>query len=411
MAKNSGAKNFIGIYISPREICMAQTRLAGSARLEPEHLVHIPTDFPAKSGLLRPLSLNNDFFSEKAAWVGALQTAIGKVDWSASRAVVTLSPQFSILRYFVMPAVDKRFWNKSIPIESRKYIPVSFDEVVYDFSTCLLDGGKKLGVLFGLTQRKSVEFVLNALKAGGVETEAVEIAPCSLERLFSFLDPQEHASKGYVHFSGSVSHTLFSNHGFPVLYRETDYETSTTLSETRRLDLKGAVQFVDRFGGSEYKQLMLSGDAAEVWKATALRESPMPVNVWEPAAASALKSNASASFFAIGASLRGRTQDKAGIDVSGLGASVRLEKQVEGYARTVTIAVSGFLLLLSLIGQARVMMLDSSLGGLSSSLSSAAELKDYPSEVIADKVSKMKADAVLLDSLSESRDILSVKLH
>jgi hypothetical protein len=412
MANSPAPKNSIGIYISPKEICMAQVRVGGGGGLEAEHLVHIPTEFQAKEGLLRPLALNNDFFNEKSAWVNAFQTSVRKVGWNSSSAVVTLSSQFAILRYFVMPAVDRRFWNKSIPIESRKYIPVSFDEVVYDYNTCFLDGGKKLGVLFGLTQRKSVEFILNTLKAGSLEMAAVEISPCSAERLFSFLDPQDHAAKGYVHFSGGISYMLFANAGFPVLYRETDYETSSTLSESRRLDVKGAVQYVDRYvGGPGYKQLMLSGDGVETWKPIAMKESPMPVTIWEPAKAAALKDNSSASFFSIGASLRGRAREKMTLDVSGIGTSARLEKQVQGYAWAVTAAISGFLLLLSLVGQLRIMLMDSSISSLSARLSSASALKDEPSDTIVAKIEKMQADASMLRNLAANIDPLSVKLH
>jgi hypothetical protein len=69
MAK-SEIKNTLGIYISPKEICIAQVKVAGDGKLVPEHLVKFPTGFTVKEGLLRPLSLNNDFFSEKTSWMG-----------------------------------------------------------------------------------------------------------------------------------------------------------------------------------------------------------------------------------------------------------------------------------------------------------------------------------------------------
>jgi len=413
MANSSAPKNSIGIYISPKEICIAQAKPGSGGKLETEHLVHIPTEFQAKSGLLRPLSLNNDFFNENAAWVGSFQAAIRKVDWHSSSAVVSLSQQFAILRYFVMPSVDRRFWNKSIPIESRKYIPVSFDEVVYDFNAYPLDGNKKIGVLFGLTQRKSVEFILNTLKTAQFGMSAVEISSCSLERLFAFLDPKEHAATGYVHFSGGISHMLFSSAGFPVLYRETDYETSSTMSESKRLDVKGAVQFVDRYigGGQSYNRRMLSGDGADAWKPVAMQESPMPVDIWEPARSAGLNDNSAASFFSIGASMRGRLQEKLTLDISGIGASARLEKQVQGYAWTITAVLSGFFLLLSIMAQIRVMVMDAKLAGLSSRLASAAQLKDETSAGITAKIDKMQADVKVLSSLASKTDFLAPKLN
>ena len=247
-------------------MCIAQTKLRGDGTLEAEHLIKLPSGFHPKEGLLRPMSVNSDFFNEGAPWVNAFRTAIRKIGWDTSSAVVTLSPHFAILRYFVMPVVEKRFWSKSIPIESKKYIPVSFDEVVYDYTAYPLEGGKKLGVIFGLTQRKSVEFILNTLKASNLELAAVEINPSSAERLFASLDPKDHAAKGYIHFSGGSSFMLFSSGGYPVLYRETDCKPPARCGR-KRLDVKGAIQFVDRYiGASAYKHLMLSGDALDLWK-------------------------------------------------------------------------------------------------------------------------------------------------
>ena len=68
MAKAAGA-NHLGIYISPKEICISQVKLDKDLRPDPEHLVKFPTGFPVKEGMLRPLSLNNEFFSEKAPWI------------------------------------------------------------------------------------------------------------------------------------------------------------------------------------------------------------------------------------------------------------------------------------------------------------------------------------------------------
>jgi len=412
MANNSAAKNSIGIHISPKEICLAQTRLLGDGRLEAEHLVKIPTGFQAKEGLQRPMSLNNDFFNEKAAWVEVFKTAVRKIGWNTSTAVVTLSPQFAILRYFVMPAVERRFWNKAIPFESKKYIPVSFDEVVYDFGAYLLEGDKKLGVIFGLTQRKSVEFIINILKASNLEMTAVEINPCSAERLFATLDPTEHAAKGYIHFSGATSLMLFSSGGYPVLYREADYDSSGSMSERKRLDVKGAVQFVERYiGAAVYKHLMLSGDGTETWKSIAEQESPMPVEIWEPAKAASLKDNDAAALFSIGASMRGRVQEKLALDISGISTAAGLEKQVRAGVWAITFAFSGLLILLSLLSQVRIMIMDSKLSAINAQLGNVSELEGKSAESITAKIEKLHTDVRTLSTLVSDPDFLAPKLQ
>ena len=74
MAANGG-KNHLGIYISPKEISIAQVRVGKGGKAEPEHLIRLPTNFAIKEGMLRPLSLNHEFFSEKASWIAPFKQA------------------------------------------------------------------------------------------------------------------------------------------------------------------------------------------------------------------------------------------------------------------------------------------------------------------------------------------------
>ena len=411
MAK-AAAKNYVGIYISPKEICLTQVKIGKDSRPEPEHLIKFPTGFPVKEGMLRPLSLNNDFFNEKAAWLTPFKQAVKKVNWSTSSAVVTLSPQFAILRYIVMPSIERRFWNKSIPLESKKYIPVSFEEVVYDFNAVPADGGKKLGVLFGLTQRKSVEFITETLKAAGLTLAAVEINSASMERLFGFTDPVDHDAKGYVHFSESATLMLFSHGGYPVLYRETESDASGTMSERRRLDIKGAIQFVDRYvGGKDYKFIALSGDGSEAWKGAAERESaPTPVMTWDLTKSAGLKDNDAAALFAVGAALRDRVPGKLTLDISGLTAASMLEKQVQGYVWNITAVLGGFMLLLSLIAETRLLMMGSKISSLNSKVMDFPELQGMDPDSIKRKIEGLQSNARVLSTLVSDTDTLAPKL-
>ncbi len=411
MAKTEG-KGFLGIYISPKEISIAQMKIGKDSRPEPEHLVTFPTGFAVKEGMLRPLSLNHEFFSEKASWLTPFKQAVKGVSWDTTSAVVTLSPQFAILRYFVMPAIERRFWSKSIPLESKKYIPVSFEEVVYDFNAIPAEGGKKLGVLFGLTQRKSVEFITEALKSAGLTLAAVEINAVSMERLFGFTDPKDHDAKGYIHFSAGSTLMLFSHGGCPVLYRETESDAAGGMSDRRRLDIKGAVQFVDRYvGGKDYKTIMLSGDGAEGAKPAAEKEAaPIGVEAWDCSKACGLKGDDSSGIFAAGAALRGRVQDRLKLDISGISTAAALEKQVQSYVWNVTFVIGGFLLLLSLISQVRLMMISSSLSGLNSQVMDVSELEGNDADSIRAKIERIQADAKMLTSLTQDSNTLAPKL-
>ncbi len=411
MGKPEG-NSHLGIYVSPKEICIAQVKIGKDSKPVPEHLVKFPTGFPVKEGMLRPLSLNNEFFNEKAAWVAQFKQAVKRVSWDTSNAVITFSPQFAILRYFVMPAIERRFWSKSIPLESKKYIPVSFEEVVYDFTAVPADGGKKLGVLFGLTQRKSVEFITETLKSVGLTLSAIEINSVSMERMFGFLDAKDHDSKGYIHFSGNSTLMLFSHGGYPVLYRETESDSSGTMSERRRLDVKGAVQFVDRYvGGKDYKSILLSGDGADAWKPVAEKEAaPIAAEVWDFAAASGLKDNDAASLFSCGAALRGRVPGKLKVDISGISTAANLEKQVQGYVWNITFLLGGFLLLLSLISQGRLFMMNSTISGLNSKVMNFPELEGVDSDTIRTRIEGINNNLRMLSALVTDADPLAPKL-
>jgi len=411
MGKTDG-KNYLGIYISPKEISIAQVRIGKDSRPEPEHLIKFPTGFAVKEGMMRPLSLNHEFFSEKAPWITPFKQAVKSVGWDTSTAVVTLSPQFSILRYFVMPAIERRFWSKSIPLESKKYIPVSFEEVVYDFNAVPTDGGKKLGVLFGLTQRKSVEFIIDTLKSANLNLAAVEINSVSMERLFGFADQKDHDVKGYIHFSGSSAIMLFSHGSFPVLYRETDADAGGTMSERKRLDVKGAVQFVDRYvGGKDYKTIVLSGDGADAWKSPAEKEAaPIPVEIWDGAKACGLKNNDASSIFSVGAALRDRVPGRLKLDISGISTAAALEKEVQSYVWNITFILGGFMLLLSLISQARLFMIGSQLSSLNAKVAGVAELEGSDADAIRSKIEKLQADVKMISTLISDTDPLAPKL-
>jgi len=411
MAKTA-ASNYLGVYISPKEICIAQVKIGKDSRPEPEHLIKFPTDFPVKEGMQRPLSLNNDFFSEKAAWVAPFKQAVKKISWSTSSVVVTLSPQFAILRYFVMPSIERRFWSKSIPLESKKYIPVSFEEVVYDFNAIPAEGGKKLGVLFGLTQRKSVEFITETLKGAGLTLAALEINSASMERLFGFTDAKDHDAKGYIHFAENSTLMLFSHGGYPVLYRETESDSGGTMSERRRLDIKGAIQFVDRYvGGKDYKTIMLSGDGAEAWKGAAEKEAaPTPVGVWDIAKACSLKDNDAASLFAIGAALRDRAPAKLTLDISGITGALVLEKQVQGYVWNITFILGGFLLFLSLISETRLLMMSSAISSLNNKVIDFPELQGMDPDSLKKKIDGIQTNVKVLSTLVTDTDAVAPKL-
>jgi Tfp pilus assembly PilM family ATPase len=404
-------KETLGIYIDPAAIHVLQAR-PGKGKAEVEHLVKIPTGFSYKEGIMRPLSLNNDFFSEKAPWITPFKQAVKKVSWRTTSATVSFSQHFGILRYFVMPFVERKYWSKSIPIESKKYIPVAFEEVIYDFTAYPSEEGKKLGVLFGLTQRKSVEFLFSVFKEAGLQLAALEMSACSMERVLAFTDPKEHDEKAYVHFSGDTACMLLSSGGYPVLYRESDFGGTSAMSERKRLDVKGAFQFVNRYaGGHEYKKLMISGDAVDTWKGPAEQESPVPVEIWEPAQAGGLKSNEGGALFALGAALRGSDPGKLRIDITGVSASQAMGQKVTSYVWTAAAVLGAVMLFFAFLNHARIYMLDSKTAALMSQVGDVSSFQGQTADSIRQAIETGNAEARMIRGLLADNEMLAPKLQ
>lgn len=409
--KTDKGRETLGIYIDPAAIYILQVR-PGKEKTEVEHLLKIPTGFSFKEGVMRPLSLNNDFFNEKASWITPFKQAVKKISWRTQSATVTFSQHFGILRYFVMPYVERKYWSKSIPIESKKYIPVAFEEVIYDFTAYPMEEGKKLGVLFGLTQRKSVEFLFSVFKDAGLQMSSLEMSACSMERFLAFTDPKEHDDKAYVHFSGDTACMLLASGGYPVLYRESDFGGGSAMSERKRLDVKGAFQFVSRYaGGREYKKLMISGDSVDAWKGPAEQESPVPVEVWDPARSGGLKSNDAGAFFALGAALRGAAPGKIKIDITGVAASQSVEQKVSSYVWTVVAVLGSLLLLLSLINHIRIYMLSSKTAALMAQVGDVSAFQGQTPDSIRQAIETGTAEARMARALLADTEVVAPKLQ
>lgn len=409
MANKNNKQGVLGIYISPSEIAIADVKLKGGGRLQPDHLVKFSTDFPKIAGANRPMSQNANFFKSTEAWVNKFKTAVKKVNWNCSDAVVTLSEHFAVLRYFSMPAIPRKFWSKSIPLESKKYIPLSFDGTMMNYDAVLADKGKKLSVLFGLSQRDTVNFLTSLLKESGFRLYSLEIASVSLERLYSYVDAKEHAIHGYVHAAEDATHLLFSTGGRPVLHRE--FENEAGGSERRRFDLKGAIQFVERYSeGEGFKNIILSGDYATMQQETIVKEAtPLPVTMFDMAAACGTKDTSSAALFSMGAALLGKVSSKLRMDISGISTAMRVTAEVQKIVYTIGAIVCGFLLLLILNGHRKLNSLNIELEQYTQR-NSTSELQGKSVDEVRSKIDATRQQSQVLKYVFNRNEFLAPKL-
>lgn len=411
MAKEK-SKNVLGLYISPKEIVLSEVQIKGAGKLQPEHLVKFSTDFPRKEGAQRPMSLNAAFFNNSAAWVAKFKAAVKKVDWSSSETVVTLSENFAVLRYFVMPNVNRKFWSKAIPLESKKYIPLSFEDVIFDYNGFTSDNGKKLNVLFGVSQRSTINFIANLLKECGFNLHSVEITSISMERLLAYIDPKDHNNKAYIHASADATHLLFSTGGRPVLHREFENEGGS-MTERRRFDLKGGIQFVERYSAEEdkFKYIALSGEYASMLKENVEREaSPMPVIMWDTTAACSSKDSSSASLFAIGAALIDKVPSKFHLDISGISNNIRINNTVQKYTYSVGAVICAILLFMILGEKRKLYSVTEALQNLSAQNIASSDLSGGSVDEIRAKIENMRKESKSLSNLFSSNDYVGPKL-
>ena len=409
MAKKNNKKGVIGIYISTEQIAIAEVSLKGTGKMQPDHFVKFSTDFPKKGGAQRPMSLNADFFKNEAAWVSKFKSAVGKIGWGASEAVITLSESFSILRYFSMPAVPRKFWSKSIPLESKKYIPISFDNAALDYDAFLSDGGKKISVLFGITQKETVDFLTKLMKDVHFNLHSVEISAVSMERLFTYVDHKDHLRHGYVYAADDATHLLFSTGYRPVLHREFDNDGG--LSERRRLDLKGAIQYVDRYSDGEgFKAIVLSGEYAQMMKDPVSKEAaPLPVTVLDLESLCGTNDLSSASIFAMGAALFGKVSSALRLDVSGVSNAVRVKSEIQKIVYTIGTIAIAILMLFTLKGEFQLSRVKKELNTYIVQ-NGESDLKNLSSDEINNKITTIKDQSVSLAYVFSRNDFVAPKL-
>jgi hypothetical protein len=111
----------------------------------------------------------------------------------------------------------------------------------------------------------------------------------------------------------------------------------------------------------------------------------------------------------VGAALRDRVPGGLALDISGLSKAAGLEKQVQSYVWNVTFIIGGFLLLLSLITQARLMVVNSSLSGLNAKIG-GSDLSGNDADTIKLKMDRMQSSVKALSGIVADADPLAPKL-
>ncbi len=347
----------LGLFLSPETIYVSETRLE-KGRVRVDHLVRIPLpqlDASKTAGGLSTATLNTDFLNDTAKLAAVIKTSMSQIRWGAKDVVVTLSHHLGLLRYFAMPAIDRKYWKSAVPLEAKKYIPVPFDQLSHDFQVAPLaaDAANKprQAALIAVTQKRNLTNVTALLDALGLKLIAMEVAPCSVLRVWDMLDKEGAAQAfGQVHFDGGNIRILLADRGIPVFFRELFLGPQATVNDLRKVDLAGCVAFAQKnlaVGAIGRLRVSGQGTALAQWAEAFGQETGARAEVQDTAAMLGIKAADWGGYAAIGASLRSVASSSMALDLGRVGRVTDEEKRV---ARDVSVACGTLAALFLVLG-------------------------------------------------------------
>lgn len=344
----------LGLYLSPEMLYIAETRPGKGGAITVDHLVRIPIP-PEGKAAGGTMTMSTDFLADPAKVGGLIRQSMSQIRWNTKNVVVTLSHHLGLLRYFPMPPMDRRFLATSVPIEAKKYIPIPFDALAHDFQAEPMPpdaaGKPRLGVLIAVTQNKNLANISALLTSLGLNLIGLEVAPCSVLRLWQAVDPSK-GPKPFVqaHFDGGNVRIMICDRGLPVFFREVFMGETASLSDQRKVDMPGCLSFAQKqLGMTGISKIKLSGTPAalEPWKDAFAAETGVPVEIQDTAKLLSIKGGDWGGYAAIGASTRASVSSAVTIDLATTDRVGVDERQV---ARDIIIAGMALAVLIAGVG-------------------------------------------------------------
>lgn len=296
----------LGIYIGIDEIYVAQSaKRDGGTVLE--SLIRVPVSMPDKNQL-KPLDLNEAYFISNV-WLDALRKVTTKKTWSTDKVVVSLAPEFCLLRHFIISVPLKRpEWAKAIPSEAQKYIHFPFEKAVwayhvYEFETAATKQ-KRLGVVFTMTTKTLAARIGRGLKSLGLNLISVEPACLSLSRAFIDNDKEavDQGGRIYSFFGKDLASFIFLNGSIPLLERDVEISGSGP-AERRRFEITNSAEFIAKqLEKDPFEEAVITGYKIDQWVPALEADSRKPVRKWNLSEVFGIETKSSGEVAAIGAS-------------------------------------------------------------------------------------------------------------
>ncbi len=345
----------LGLYLSPEMLYIAETRPGKGGAVTVDHLVRIPIPPEGKAAAAGTMTMSTDFLADPVKIAGLIRQSMSQIRWNSKNVVVTLSHHLGLLRYFPMPPMDRRFLLTSVPIEAKKYIPIPFDALAHDFQAEAMPpdaaGKPRLGVLIAVTQNKNLANVQGLLTSLGLNLIGLEVAPCSVLRLWQAVEPAK-GPEPFVqaHFDGGNVRIMICDRGLPVFFREVFMGATASLGDQRKVDMTGCLSFAQKqLGMTGISKIKLSGTPATLgpWKDAFATETGVPVEIQDTAKLLSIKGGDWGGYAAIGASTRACAPSAVTID---LAAKDRVGDDERQTARDIIIAGMAAALLIAGVG-------------------------------------------------------------
>lgn len=317
----------LGLYLSPDSIFLSEVK-ADKGRPQVLHLLRLAMPPSAAPKATRTAAtLSADFLPDVDKVAAVIAKALGEGTWKSKHVMVTLSSEFGILRYFTMPYIDRRFWKSAVPVEAKKYVPIAFATLATDFQVFTLPPGAdkkpRLGALFGVTQKKSLDSLRQLVQKLGLTLVGTELAPVSVERLWdSVINEAPGAPYAQVHFDGGQIRTIVSDRGVPVFYRETLLADDATVMDRRKVDLVACVDHTRKTTSlSELKSVRVSGQIGDIkaWQDAFAQDLGQPVTYQDVDKLLGLRGGQWGGYSCIGAALRHLIDGPLTLDLSAVG--------------------------------------------------------------------------------------------
>lgn len=403
----------LGLYISPEALFLSEAHLGDGGKPAVDHVVRVPVppNLKAPAQGAKAGALNAEFLARVDDLAKILEESLAKIAWSTKFVTVTLSHHFGILRYFAMPSVERRFWAMSVPLEAKRYIPIPFDELSYDFqvfppSTGFDKKGRQV-VLFGVTPLQNVENIKLLVTRLGLQLAGLELSHCSVARVLSQVDPGSASGPtARVHFDDKVVHILVTNHGLPILTREITLATPSPQMESRKLDMKGCVDFCrNQLGMGEAPRLTLSGSTQEMesWKAVLSQETGLAAEHQELSKLVAVKGSEWGGVGSLGASLRAQAPGVLQVDLCKVGRVPQEEKDAVLTLLKASGAAALFFVALGFMNQVRIFYYDRELSSLRRTVAVLPAFQGKKPEEIEKMIAQMRTGSSTFAHLSGSR--------